>query len=282
MQSYLELEIVFTEENYETVCNKLYLEGITAILEIDGVIKVYLPENDSAHAEKIINDLIHIDGIPKNSIHIAKFEDHDWNKEWEKTIEPIYIKDKIIIYPSWKKNELKNTQDKILIEIDPKMSFGTGHNETTQLILEMMCDYLDTDDKFLLDYGCGTGILAIAGTKLTKGTAVAIDIDEDSIENAKDYININDTSGNIKLYLAAITGINETNFDAVTANISSGVIIPTLSNIYHKLKPNGKLFITGILNDEADELVIKLSANNFLLKVMASKGEWTGFYCIKR
>ena len=282
MQSYLELEIAFNEKNYDAIYNRLYLEGITTILEDNGIVKVYLPENNLTLAEKIKNDLIELDGINPNRINLAKFENHDWNKEWERTIEPVYIRDKIIIYPSWKKDELKKTEGKILIEIDPKMSFGTGHNETTQLILEMMCDYLTDDDKFILDYGSGTGILAIAGVKLTEGTAIAIDIDEDSIENAKDYIKINDASEIIKLYQSDITLINETNFDVITANITSGVIIPNLKNIYNKLKPNGKLFITGILKEEKDELTKHLEANNFKIHDIREKAEWAGIYSFKQ
>ncbi len=282
MQSYLELEIAFIEEYYDAIYNRLYLEGITTILEDNSIVKVYLPENNSTLAEKIKNDLIELDGINPNQINLAKFENHDWNKEWERTIEPVYIKDKIIIYPSWKKDELKDFKDKILIEIDPKMSFGTGHNETTQLILEMMCDYIDKNDNSLLDFGCGTGILAIAGIKLGVKDAVAIDIDEDSIENAKDYFKINDVIELIKLYQLDITQINETDFDVIAANITSGVIIPNLKNIYNKLKPNGWLFITGILKEEKEELTKHLEANNFKIKDIREKAVWAGFYSIKQ
>src|SRR3990170_4461932 len=107
MKVYYELEIVFNEVNYESIYNTLYMFNITSILEENG------------------------------NINVSKLDNLDWNKEWEKTIEPVNIKNKIIIYPSWKKNEIKKFGEKIFIEIDPKMSFGTGHNETTQLILEL-------------------------------------------------------------------------------------------------------------------------------------------------
>jgi ribosomal protein L11 methyltransferase len=282
MQSYLELEITFNEENYEKIYNRLYLEGITTILETSSVIKVYLPENDLTLAKKIKNDLLNIDKVPDKNIHLGKFENQDWNKEWEQTIEAVYIKDKIIIYPSWKKNDLKDTNDKIRIEIDPKMSFGTGHNETTQLILEMMCDYIDSNDKFVLDYGCGTGILAIAAIKLGAEKAVAIDIDNDAIENAAEYIKINGVDKQITLYDSDITHISETNFDVITANITSGVIIANLKNIYNKLKPGGKLFITGILDNERDELTQNLDAKNFIIEEVRDKGEWIAYYTVKK
>lgn len=280
-KEYFELEIAFNETTYEVIYNRLYANGITAILEDNGTLKIYLPENELSAAETIKDDLVNIDGVSPADISIMKYDNKDWNKEWEKTIEPIYIKDKIIVYPSWKKDNVKDS-GRILIEIDPKMSFGTGHNETTQLILELMCDYTEPEDKSMLDYGCGTAILAIAGAKLGIEEAVAIDIDEDSIDNAKEYILKNDTAENIKLCQADITGINETNFDLIAANITSGVIIPNLENMYNKLKQGGKLFITGILNEEAENLINELTKNNFIMKELRSKAEWSGFYSIKK
>jgi ribosomal protein L11 methyltransferase len=281
-KSFLEIEIIFDDKNCDIIYNRLYLEGISAILEVIGILKIYLPENESTLAEKIKNDLINLDNINQSKIVISKFDDHDWNKEWEKTIEPVYIKDRIIIYPSWKKNELIDTNGKILIEIDPKMSFGTGHNETTQLILEMMCDYINKNDKYLLDFGAGTGILSIAAVKLGVDNVVALDIDEDSIENAKEYFETNSVRNSIKLYKSDITEINESGFDVVTANITSGVITPLLKNIYSKLKTGGKLFITGILADETEEFIDNLSDFNFIVKEIREKAEWAGFYSFKK
>lgn len=280
-KKYLELEIAFNETTYESIYNRLYANAVTSILEENGTLKVYLPEEDFSAAETIKDDLINLDGLSPSDISIEKYDNMDWNKEWEMTIEPIFIKDKIIVYPSWKKDIVRDS-GKILIEIDPKMSFGTGHNETTQLILELMCDYIRPNDKWLLDYGCGTAILAIAGIKLGVKSAVAIDIDKDSIDNAKEYILNNDTTRSIKLYQSDITGISETDFDIITANITSGVIIPNLKNMYTKLKPGGQLFITGILNQEAEVLINELTKNNFIMKELRSKAEWSGFYCIKK
>lgn len=282
MKSYYELEIAFSDENYEAIYNRLYIEGINTILEQNGVIKVYFPETKLKSAERIRNDLIKELKILPSNITLSKYENHDWNKEWENSIEPVSIKNKIIIYPSWKKNELENTKDKILIEIDPKMSFGTGHNESTQLILEMMADYIDRNDKYMLDYGGGTGILSIAGIKLGLKDVIAIDIDNDVVENAKENFKINGVSETVKLYQADIIEINETNFDIITANISSGVIIQNLKNIHNKLKPGGKLFITGILIEEKEEMTKKLNKNNYGIKDIKEKAEWVGFYAIKK
>lgn len=282
-KSYIELEIAFNEATYDLIYNRLYLNGLTTILEEAGTLKVYLPEGDSELAEKIKNELITEDNIPANNINIDMFENKDWNIEWEKTIEPVYILDKLVIYPSWKKDVLDLSKGNIPIEIDPKMSFGTGHNETTQLILEQMSTYIDPlSDKYILDFGSGTGILSIAAIKLGVSKTVAIEIDDDSIMNAVEYFELNGVSNNVTMHRADITEIAETGFDVVAANITSNVIIPNLSNIYNKLKSGGKLFVTGILKEETDTLINELSSNNFLMKELKQRAEWSAFYAIKQ
>jgi len=282
-KSYIEFEIAFNESTYDLIYNRLYLNGLTTILEENGTLKVYLPEADAHIAEKIKTELISEDNLPDNSIHIGRFENKDWNTEWEKTIEPVYILDKLVIYPSWKKNELDLTKGNIPIEIDPKMSFGTGHNETTQLILEQMSTYIEpAADKYLLDFGSGTGILSIAAIKLGVDSAVAIEIDDDSIINAAEYFELNGVSGKIVMHQSDIAEISETGFDVVAANITSNVIIPNLANIYGKLKTGGKLFMTGILKEETETLINELTEHNFLMKDLKQRAEWSAFYAIKQ
>ena len=278
---YYGIEIAYSPENYENIYYLLYLEGIKTILEEDGNIKFYLEEKALPKLDRIKKNLLELPSLSEKEIHIEKLVNHDWNLEWEKSIEPVYIKDKIIVYPSWKKSELDNYKDKILIEIDPKMSFGTGHNETTQMMLEMMCDYFDDNDNYLLDYGCGTAVLAIAGIKLGIDKAVAVDIDEDSIYNAEECIYKNGVSAEIKLYKANIDEIDENGFDVIVSNIDRTVITGNIETIYDKLKPNGKLFITGILLEEEPEIKDSLKNNNFELNEMRNKAEWLAFYARK-
>lgn len=282
-KTYTELEIAFNENTYDLIYNRLYLNGLTSILEENGTLKVYLTESESSLAQIIKDDLINTDKVPEGSISISVFENKDWNNEWEKTIEPVYILDKLVIYPSWKKNELDMSKGNIPIEIDPKMSFGTGHNETTQLILEQMSIFIDpVTDKYLLDFGSGTGILSIAAVKLGVQKAVAIEIDEDSVQNAAEYFELNGVSTDIVMYQKDISEIDETGFDVIAANITSNIIIPNLSIMHNKLKSGGKLFVTGILKEETEALINELTKNNFLMKELKQRAEWSAFYAIKQ
>ena len=280
--NYYEVQITFNKKNYEELYNRLYLNGIESILEENGSLKIYFDEKDSGKINLIKEELISSKIIKEKDFISEKFENKNWNREWENTIEPVYIKDKIIIYPSWKKEELKDPEGKILIEIDPKMSFGTGHNETTQLVLELMSENIENTDEKMLDYGTGTGILTIAGIKLGVNRAIAIDIDNDAIENAGEYFKRNLVHEKVKLIKANISEIDEEEFDVICANIIRSVIIENIEHISGKIKPNGKLFLSGILLTEDQEILEYLTQYYFEIQDIISSAEWIGIYAVKR
>lgn len=279
--NYYQVKIAFGKKNHEFLLNALYMDGIKNILEEDGMLVIFFSEDEYENIESLKNSLLSDKIIKENEFVIDKFENKNWNEEWEKSIEPVYIRDKIIVYPSWKKNELAGTENKILIEIDPKMSFGTGHNETTQLVLELMADNLEGTEMKLLDFGCGTGILTIAGIKLGVAEAVAIDIDDDSIENAREYFQRNKVHNSVKLLKADITEIEDDSFDIICANIVRSVLTEKMEHISAKMLSKGKLFLSGILLSEDQEILEYLTQNDFEVIDIATKAEWIGIYAVK-
>ncbi|MEZ4822299.1 MAG: 50S ribosomal protein L11 methyltransferase [Ignavibacteria bacterium] len=284
--NYIEVQISFNKNNYENICSELYLNGIENILEEEGALKLYFSETEKERIESLKKILVNKKIIAEDEFSAENFEGMNWNEAWERSIEPVYISDKIVIYPSWKKDDIvskrENGKDRILIEIDPKMSFGTGHNETTQLVLELMADYIEGSEEKLLDFGTGTGILSIAGIKLGVNSATAIDIDNDSIENAKEYFIKNDVHEKINLVNADITELEEDSFDVICANIIRSVIIDRIEHISEKLNINGKLFISGVLLSEDQEVLEYLTQFEFEIIDISSKAEWIGIYAVKR
>lgn len=273
-----EIRISFKKGYSDSIYGYLYRKGISTVLEERNSYKFYIPE---IHCGKVIEGLIKsgLKGI--TAVRSVPYKDKNWNREWEKSIKPVNVKNKIIVYPSWFKESVKKYSNKILIQIDPKMSFGTGHNETTQLMLGMMTDYIDSDDRYLLDFGCGSGVLAIAGIKLGIEKAVAIDIDEDSIMNSRENFEINRVKQYIKLYRKSIDSIRDKNFDIIAANIISGVITKNAKIISNKLKDNGKLFLSGILAGEKKKIIAVLKKNKFKTMEINRKAEWLGIYAKK-
>jgi ribosomal protein L11 methyltransferase len=278
---YYEVEIGFTKKTYDRILRIFYLAEVNSILEKENSFVLYFKENEKDKEDLILRSLIINDCYDENAYSLRKIKNQDWDKNWKKTIKPVFIKEKIIVYPSWFKKDMQKFKKRILIEIDPKMSFGTGHNETTQLMLELMCDFSDAKDKYVLDYGCGTGVLAIAAIKLGIKKAIAIDIDDDSIENAKEYLRINNVSDKIKLHKKDIFEIREENFDVIYANILRNVIEKNLCSIYEKLKTSGKLIISGVLADEESQISDSLRKNKFQIIDKRFKSEWLGIYAVK-
>jgi ribosomal protein L11 methyltransferase len=281
-RKYYKAEIAFNEKNYEKIYNTIYLTGISTILEDNGTIQIFVNDDEKEMLLSLKDGMLNANIISEQDFSIEKFTDRDWNDEWKKSIEPIYIKNRIIVTPTWKLNSLKNTLNKVIIQIDPKMSFGTGHNETTQLMLDLMIDHIDKNDKYMLDFGTGSAVLAIAGIKLGLEKAVAIDTDIDSIFNAEENAENNDVSINIILRKANIADIKEKDFDLITANIDRTVITSNIESIKEKLKKKGKLLITGILHNENDEIMNCLKKNGFILKETRSKAEWLAYYAVKK
>ncbi len=277
MKSYIEIKIPVSSELTDEVYNKLYLLGFDTILEEENYLIVYVEENRTGEIENLKTELGNI--LNPDSIQIKKFEDRNWNREWETNIEPVYIREKIAVFPSWQKDNVKDVE--IKIEIDPKMSFGTGHNETTQLVLELMCDFIDKDDKYMLDFGSGTGVLTIAGIKMGMEKAIAIDTDNDAIDNSIEYFKVNGVSEKVTLYRKNIKDISEENFDVICANIIRSVIENNIRYIYGKLKPDGKIFISGVLVSETERVLEVLSASGFSVKEVYKKAEWLGIYARK-
>jgi len=288
-EKYYEVKISFNDSNYEDIMNLLYLEGIENILEEEGQLIIYLPEVDKEKSNEnskvriaLLRKSLEITGlIGKKDFSFKLTDDKNWNEEWERSIEPVYIDDKIIVYPSWKEKELNETKGKILIQIDPKMSFGTGHNETTQLVLELMSKYIKGTEENLFDFGCGTGILSIAGIKLGVGKAVAVDIDKDSISNAWEYAEINEVHENIDFIHGSLKDLKYETFDIVCANIIRSVIVDNFPALTERINPGGKLFLSGILMDDDQEILEHLTQLEYEVVDIQMKTDWIGVFAVK-
>ncbi|MBC7696473.1 MAG: 50S ribosomal protein L11 methyltransferase [Burkholderiales bacterium] len=194
----------------------------------------------------------------------------NWNEEWEKSFQPVYVDDLVCIRAHF---HPKSDTAKHDIVITPKMSFGTGHHDTTWLVSKTMFS-LNFNHQAVLDMGCGTGILAILAKQLGANTILGIDIDDWSIENSIENAAINNASEiEFRKGDASILPTTET-FGIILANINKNVLKKDLPSYFSSLKKDGHLLLSGFFTADVDEL--KQLAHNIGFTFLESyhKNEW--------
>lgn len=201
--------------------------------------------------------------------------DQNWNEEWEQTIKAQQI-GKFYVKPTWVKGE--GPKESILLEIDPKMAFGTGYHETTRLMLKLLPDVIQTDAE-VLDAGTGTGVLAIAAIKLGARQALAFDIDDWSIQNSNENVLINEVDDSIEIKKGSIEVVKDHQiFDVVLANINRNTIIELLPAFREHLKPGGTLVLSGLLISDKKDILEQPALSAFELVQSARENNWIALH----
>jgi len=222
-------------------------------------------------SKDLVNDICML--INQNSIEIISeeiFEDRDWIQHSKNQFKEVLISDNLRIIPPWIADK-GFSGETILIE--PGSGFGTGTHPTTQLCLKWMEKHLAKDHN-ILDYGCGSGILSIAAHKLGAKTILGIDNDHQALRNAERNKSLN--SADIDLLHSRDYKI-KMKFDIVIANILLKTIISLKEILLSSLKPKSKLLLTGVLQDQAIELINSFSPE-ISLNIFDKKEDWLLFY----
>lgn len=199
---------------------------------------------------------------------VEQLEDKDWEREWMDNFHPMQFGERLWICPSWKPVPDENA---VNVMLDPGLAFGTGTHPTTALCLAWL-DGQDLQDKIVLDFGCGSGILAIAALKLGAKRVIGIDIDPQAITASRDNAERNGVSEQLELYLPddLPEGILA---DVLVANILAGPLRELSGSIEALVQKNGKLALSGILEQQADEL-IETYSQWFDMDAVQVKEEW--------
>ena len=192
--SYVEVEISTNEELVDQLVAILSQIGFEGFWEDGTLLKCYINRNQWSPAmnegvQTTIDRMVRSSNTTQPIVSVQFIDDRNWNEEWERTIKPIQVTERIVIKPTWHQYDAKPGE--IVLTVDPKMSFGTGYHETTRLVLRLMERHIKPGVK-LLDVGTGTGVLAIAGIKLGASSGVGVDIDEWSYDNALENVKLND------------------------------------------------------------------------------------------
>lgn len=242
----------------------------------DGLIHYYLPIAEWNDAFKL--QLAQFLSVSDSAelLEATPLEVKDWNAAWEASIEPLRVTDELVISPSWKLEVAQKLGAKYLIEIDPKMSFGTGHHETTRLCLKAI-ETIDVSGKSVLDIGTGSGILAIYTLLRGANHATGIDTDSWSIENVEENRLLNKIPSDVFLVkqgTLAEVGLATEKFDIILANIHRNILIEIATEISLRSKKHTMLVLSGLLTYDAEEVTKRYETAGFELLDQLRENEW--------
>jgi ribosomal protein L11 methyltransferase len=199
-----------------------------------------------------------------------RIEPQNWNAQWEASYEPIVVADKILVRAPFHDIKMDYAHT---ITIQPKNTFGTGHHETTQLVLELMLEQ-DFTNKQIFDYGCGTGVLGLMALKLGAAQIIGNDIDEWCLDNITENKNLNKLN-NFEFRLGTLSVIKDTEtFDGVLANINKNILLSSFTTIVKHMKPGAFLLISGFYESDLIDLKNATEPLGLLFKKHLVKNNW--------
>tara|TARA_B100000963_G_scaffold341991_1_gene342332 strand:+ start:10120 stop:10971 length:852 start_codon:yes stop_codon:yes gene_type:complete len=205
----------------------------------------------------------------KINFRIKKIKNENWNKTWESKFNPVLISENCVVRSS--SHSTYNFKYEIII--NPEMSFGTGHHETTYLCMRELLDMESLVSLEFLDYGCGTGILSILAEKLKAKHIDAIDIDFRTIKNSLENIKINNCK-KINLIQGDVSQLNKKKYDIIVCNLEKNIIINYIEKFTKLLKTRGILILSGYLRQDFLEIKNCCEKNNLILQNKKIKNDW--------
>ena len=203
------------------------------------------------------------------SYTITKVKQENWNKKWENNFEPVHINDRCVIRAHFHA-EYPDIEQEIIIT--PKMSFGTGHHETTSLVMNEMFG-IDFKNKSVLDMGSGTGVLAILAAKLGASSLIGIDFDKWAFENAVENANLNAVN-NIDFIHGDSDAIGEATFDVILANINRNIILQDIATYVGAMNYKSEILFSGFLKEDIPLVLEKSEQLGLELVVSKYKNKW--------
>lgn len=251
--------------------------GYDSFLATANGLDAYIPQTDFSEEKlkELTNNLL-ID--VEITYEFKAIEDKDWNKEWETNyFSPLVVSDKCLVQGSFH-NVDKEYEYEIII--DPKMAFGTGHHQTTYLMLQEILK-LDLKNKSVLDMGCGTAVLAILAGKMKASRIVAIDFDEWAYNNAKENVSLNNQS-DIEVRLGKIEQIEGEEYDFIFANINRNVLLEDIKQYEKSLKKGGVLIMSGFYLDDVPIIKLECEKHKLEFTKLEQKDNWTAVVCTKK
>jgi ribosomal protein L11 methyltransferase len=271
--SWIEFELKIPEPILEEISAYLFAMGCEGMNVQKNSVVVYFSQHKWTDEIKtaIMHYISHFLPIfSERFIKIKSIKDKNWNEIWRSGFKQLRLTSRIIIKPPW--DNYTATPGELVVTINPKMAFGTGHHESTQLIIENM-EKLIHSESSVLDIGTGSGILAILAEKLGAEKIMAIDNDPIAVKNARENLIVNQCT-KIKLFASALEFMEPEEFDLILANINRYVLLHYAPYFSLFMRLNAKIVLSGILL--SDEIIISdtFRKNGFKPLKKYAKKEW--------
>ena len=271
---YYQIDFPIDDKQNELLFAKLSILSIESFVVEDQKISGYLP---AATFDKDMENELNILATEFKTVWTKELlPAKNWNQVWESNFSPIRIDDFCHIIADFH-TSIPTFQHEI--KIQPEMAFGTGHHETTYMMIKSM-KTIDFSGKTVFDYGCGTGILAILAEMLGAKEIEAIDYDENATENTVVHINKNDCK-RITVKTGTLEVSRNKKFDIILANINRTIILESLESLYDMLESSGIIIFSGILNTDKHLIIDAATKCGFVQKTKYHLNIWTCLHFIK-
>lgn len=269
MATYTKLSVYATEEQGEIL--SAYLADFPFdSFDYDGEkLNAYAPQSDMEKFRQEVETLLEGEGFL--SYFFEDIEAQNWNASWESNFEEVEVRGEVLIRAPFHPERIGYQGMEVIIQ--PKMSFGTGHHSTTQLMIESLLDG-DIKGKRVLDMGSGTGVLAIVAAKLGAEKVLAVEIDDMAEESVRENIELNGVVEKVESICGDATSIEGREFDIVLANINRNILLADMERYSNTLNVGGRLVMSGFLAEDVEILTKKAKSLGYTLKKHRANDVW--------
>jgi ribosomal protein L11 methyltransferase len=268
MQNFIEISIDCDPDLIEMIGAELLASGYESIIEKELGILTYIVETEWNEQELL--ELLTKYGIGTAAVHFKPVPNQNWNAVWEASYEPITLDKRIRIRAPF--HEADSSFEHELI-IQPKNTFGTGHHETTQLMLQLMLDETFSG-KLIFDFGCGTGILGLMALKLGAERVTGNDIDGWCTDNINENMQLNHLQA-FEFRQGDLSVIkSDERFDGILANINKNILMANFEKLTTHLKRGGFLLISGFYEQDLDDLKSAAEIKGLSFEMHRTLNKW--------
>ena len=260
-------------DRMDTCYGELMDEEMVNADRTHGAVSIYVPEEKNAvDYTSFIKERLASLGI-EYELTLSGLKEEDWANSWKQYYKPVRIGHRLMVVPTWEEYEAK--ENDLILKMDPGMAFGTGTHETTRLCATLTEDYMKPGAR-VLDVGTGSGILAIAASKLGAAQVNAYDIDPVAVRVAQENCSVNDCE-NIHCDISdLLSGVDTTGglYDFVCANIVADIIVRMSGDILRYMKPGAFLAVSGIIDTQSERVKEALEKGGLTHVLTRAENDW--------